>query len=119
MEQLRGTMEYAKLSIENFNAEVMLTPELIDKVLYLIGEVERLKQSNSNLLKQYHERGKDNDKVIYDLISTNTELQKALEEIAEYDVSEKHGYRDEWNEAASFNECQDIAKQALKGDETK
>jgi hypothetical protein len=40
-------------------------------------------------------------------------LRAALEEIADYDVSEKHGYLDEWNEAASFNECQIIARKAL------
>ena len=84
IEQIKQSLEYSKLSIESFGAEVILSVELIDQILTVISEVERLKHSNSNLLKQYHQRGKEKDKVIYDLASENTELQKALEQIASY-----------------------------------
>lgn len=47
---------------------------------------------------------------------TNEEkFKKALEEIANYNVDDRHGFVDEWNEAASFNECQQIAQKALEG----
>jgi hypothetical protein len=69
-------IEQIKQAVENREGSFDMRTEYLR---YLIGEVERLKQSNSNLLKQYHQRGKDNDKVIYDLVSANTELQKALE----------------------------------------
>lgn len=39
---------------------------------------------------------------------------KYLKQIAEYDVADNHGYVDEWNEAGSFNEVQQMAEEALK-----
>lgn len=39
--------------------------------------------------------------------------KSALEWIAQYDVSDRHGFTDEWNEAASFTECKNKAQEAL------
>ena len=41
-------------------------------------------------------------------------LKAALREIAEFDASDENGYVDEWEEAAAFTKCQDIAKNALE-----
>lgn len=41
-------------------------------------------------------------------------LQKALERIADFDASEQNGYVDEWEEAAAFVRCRQIARDALQ-----
>ena len=43
----------------------------------------------------------------------NKKIKEALEEIADYDVAQRHDYVDEWTEAASFTACQNIAQNAL------
>lgn len=41
------------------------------------------------------------------------EYKSTLEWIAGYDVRERHGYVDEWSQAASFSECQEKAQETL------
>ena len=50
---------------------------------------------------------------IFWLIGQIERKDEALKTIADYDAVEHHGYVDEWNEAASFNECKRIAREAL------
>lgn len=51
---------------------------------------------------------------ILELMLENDRLRAALTEIAEFYAGAERGYVDEWEEAAAFTRCQEIARQALE-----
>lgn len=82
IEEIKQTLEYAKMSIESFNAEVLLTPNLIDGMLNVIGEAEKWKGAynqnvNTSLVMAKTMESATNK--IFELRETIEELQKALE----------------------------------------
>lgn len=45
MKEIKEALEYAKLSIESFKAEVLMTPELINGILTVFSKVEEMQKT--------------------------------------------------------------------------
>jgi hypothetical protein len=85
-------------------------PKLTDK-----ENLDRILNYRFDNLQDYTDRIKPITDSLFNRIE---EMQKALIEIAMFNVAENYGYLTERNEATSFVTCRNIARLALKGGES-
>lgn len=93
LEPIEERTERERENISNISPKILSYSQRCD----LINSIELLCDSTDNLVAEVKR------------------MYETLSEIADYDVDREHGFTDEWNEAASFNICQQKARQAIHG----